>query len=340
MASPAFPPSSAFSFISQAAIARAIAAAGIFTTGNLFYVDPVNGNNLNDGKQAVATPGQQGTGPVQTLAAGYALLTSGNNDVLILIGNGAASGSARISSTFTWSKNAAHLVGVCSGSWVSQRARIAPPTTATAFANFFIVSGNGCVFSNVQWFQGFATGIAAEICMTVSGQRNVFVNCSIDGMGDTSASAGAASTTSRNLKITAGENLFRHCSIGIDTIARSVANYSVEFSGNCARNIFEDCIFPADATTATASYLYTAAAAAIDRYTLFKGCAFINALQSGGTSITGVATLAASSGGMLVFQDSWSVGSGNWGADATSKAQIYLAAPISTNAGGLATVAT
>ena len=99
-------------------IQQAIAGAGFGTTGNIYYLDPVNGLDTNNG--LLDTPvGQSGQGPVQTLAAGYALLRSGYNDVLVLIGNGQASGSARINS-FTWAKNAAHLMGVCAPSAVSQ----------------------------------------------------------------------------------------------------------------------------------------------------------------------------------------------------------------------------
>ena len=77
------------------------------TTGNVFYCDPVNGLDTNNG-QVPASGGVAGVGPVQSLAAGYALLRYGYNDVLVLIGNGQSSGSAHIHATFTWSKNAAH----------------------------------------------------------------------------------------------------------------------------------------------------------------------------------------------------------------------------------------
>ena len=78
---------------------------------------------------------------IKTLAAGYAFLRSGYNDVLVLIGNGAATGSARIA-MFTWAKNAAHLIGVCAPSAISQRARIANATTAG-----LTMTANSCAFS-------------------------------------------------------------------------------------------------------------------------------------------------------------------------------------------------
>ena len=227
------------------AIQAALAQAGIFTTGNLIYLDPINGLDTNDGlAPAQSTPGH---GPVATLAAGYALLRSGYNDVLVLMSNGQASGSARITS-FTWAKNAAHLIGVCAPSAVSQRARIANPTTAglTITANFFTLSGNGCTFQNLSFFQGAGagqTGIVAEILMTITGSRNAFFNVDFEGMGD---ATGATDSGSRCILISGGgqENYFKHCNVGLDTVERTNHNASVEIAGGGPRNIFEDCTFP------------------------------------------------------------------------------------------------
>ena len=140
------------------------------------------------------SPASPASGPVQSLAAGYNLLRSGYNDVLVLIGNGQSSGSARIHATFTWSKNAAHLIGVCAPSAISQRARIANGTARCRLSPISSWSrGNGCLFSNLSWFQGFAAGVAAEICMTITGQRNAFLNCDFEGMGDATGATDAGS---------------------------------------------------------------------------------------------------------------------------------------------------
>lgn len=320
-------------------IAAAIAAAGFGTTGKIYYCDPVNGLDTNNG-QLPYNSGAAGQGPVATLAAGYALLRSGYNDVLVLIGNGQSTGSARIT-TFTWSKNAAHLFGVCAPSQVSQRARIANPTTAglTITANFFTVSGNGCLFSNLSWFVGAGagqTGIAASICLTVSGQRNAFINCDIEGMGDTTASADAGS---RNILLSGGENYFSHCNIGLDTVARTNANASVEISSNAARNIFENCIFPIDSSDGLQYMLLVAAAAGMDRYVLFKGCLFLNALGSGSTILAQLFHMAASAGGIAILDINcgWI---GTALGDATTKAQVYTSGVTATNVGGKMIVAT
>ena len=328
-------PVGAFTPSAIAAIQQAINQMGLFTTGNVFYVDPVNGLDTNNGQSPVASNPPNGTGPTQTLAAGYAFLRSGFNDILVLIGNGASTGSARLTAGFTWSKNAAHLVGICAPSAVSQRARIANTTTGAAFANFFTVSGNGCRFQNVSWFQGFAAGVAAEICLTVSGQRNAFINCDIEGMGD---ATGAASATSRNILLSAGENIFQHCNIGLDTVARTGANSSVEVSGNAARNIFENCTFLFDSGDGATLGLLTAGAAALDRFILFNNCLFMNATQSGATAMATLCTLAATSGGWAVFHGCGLVGVTKiGGANATNDGQIAQTMPVASVSGGLST---
>lgn len=296
------------------------------TTGNVYYLNPNTGADTNVGTSPATA--------VKTLAAAYALCTAGNNDIVVLVGNGSTTATARLSAGFTWAKNATHLVGLCSESFLSLRARIAPTSGATAFANFFTVSASGCYFSNLQWFHGFGTGTTAQICMTVSGGRNTFYNCDLDGMGD---AASAQDTGSRNLLLqTTGENYFNHCSIGIDTVARTVANASVEFKGGCPRNVFEDCLFPIWATNAGVLGVYTAAAAASDRFQMFKRCVFVNSLKSGaGTAMTALSTLAASQGGLHYYKDCSLIGVSGWGTDATSKAQMYIDGYVPSNASGI-----
>lgn len=320
-------PLGAFTNLTVAAINAALAQAGLAaTTGNVYYLDPANGLDTNDGLTPTVTPG--GHGPVQTLSAGYTLLRSGKNDVLVLIGDGTTTATARLSAAFTWSKNAAHLIGVCSPAVMSQRARIAPTTTATAFKAFFTVSGNGCLFQNLQFFQGFATGTTAQICLTVSGTRNAFVNCHLAGMGD---AASAADSGSRNIKLTGGENYFNHCTVGIDTVARTNANASVEIASGAARNVFDSCIFPLMSTDGLQYALLGAAAAALDRFVLFRNCQFINAVGSTSVAIAELFHVAAAVGGVIVMDgNSMWVGVTAVG-DATTKALTYFGGGTATN---------
>ena len=316
----------ALSLTGAQAIQNAVATAGLGTTGNVYYLDPVNGQDGNLGNVPSSA--------VQTLAAGYALLTSGNNDVLVLVGNGASTASARVT-TFTWAKSACHLIGICAPSAISQRARIANPTTSglTMTANFFTVSGSGCLFQHISWFVGAGagqTGIAASICLTVTGSRNAFVNCDIEGMGD---STSATSSTSRNILITGGgENLFAHCNIGLDTVVRTNANASIELKAGTPRNSFENCTFLMWSSDGLQYFLYGAAAGCLDRWVLFKGCNFINSTKSGaGTACALAFVLAASAGGLVAFDATSGVYGVTAIGDATTKALTYVSGGTATN---------
>lgn len=306
---------------------------GIPMMGTPYFCDPANGSDGNDGTSPDSA--------VATLYRAHALMTAGQNDVCYLIGNGAASGSARLSTalaqsidstvtagTLVWSKNACHLIGVTAPTGVAQRARIAPPSgtyTVTTFgsANFVTVSAAGCIFANISLFNGFSTGGANQICWTDSGGRNYYWNVNFGGMGD---SGSAADAGSRSLKITGttGENTFVSCEVGLDTVTRSAANASLEFAGGTPRNTFIGCNFPFQTSAATPLGIIVSAAAGIDRWQKFDRCTFINNVQSTSTTMSGLSTLAASAGGLILMKDATLVGITEFGTDATSRGQVYV----------------
>lgn len=296
--------------------------------GNIYYVNAVTGSDTS------------GTGsssnPYATLAVAYAACVTGHNDVVIIIGNGTTAATARVDTAFVWSKDATHLFGFCSPTLYSQRARIAPTGATTAFANFFTVSGNGCLFQNIQWFHGFNTGTTAEICMTITGSRNVFLRCHIAGMGD---AASAADAGSRSLKIGSagsGENVFEDCVIGLDTVTRSAANASLELAGATPRNVFRRCEFPFMTSSATVLGILGTGADCLDRFNLFEQCTFMNAIKSSSTQMTVLASLTnAAPGGMLLFRQCSMIGATKFG-DTLALANSYLdMAAVSGSAGGL-----
>jgi hypothetical protein len=280
--------------------------------GNFYFVDYVNGADGNDGSSAT---------PMKTLQAAHDRCIDGNNDVVIIVGDGTATGSQRLSTTLTWTKNATHLFGMCSPTEYSQRARIAPVSGTTAFADFVTVSGSGCYFANFQVFDGFATGTTNQIAWADSGSRNVYQNVHFAGMGDTQS---ATDTGSRSLKLTGQESVFQNCTVGIDTVTRTVANASLEFASGATRHIFRECTFPFMTSSATVVGIKTAAASAIDRTIRFERCSFENAVGSTSTTMTGIAIMAASAGGLLLFKDCTAVGINNFGYDATTNGQCYI----------------
>lgn len=287
----------------------------IMGVGKVLYCDYANGSDsTGDGSAAK---------PYQTLATAYAATTTGKNDIVVIVGDGGTAATQRQTAAFTWSNSATHCIGVSSPSLYSQRARIAPTTTATAYTPLMTISGNGCLFANIQFWHGFTTGTATEIDLSITGSRNVFKNCHIAGIGDTTAGNGAGS---RCVKLaTGGENLFEDCVIGVDTVLRSAANASVEFASGTTRNVFRRCHFPFQTDDATVLGFIGSAAACMDRHQIFDNCLFVNAIKSTSTTMTALGTLAASAGGLLLFKDCALVGIGEFGSDATTLALCYVA---------------
>lgn len=264
--------------------------------GNYWFVNPITGADGNDG-----TPSQ----PLKTLSGALARCTAGNNDVVILIGNGTTAGSARESATLAWNKDATHLIGICGPTQISQRARIAA-TAGVNFTPLVNVTAKGCYFGNLSAFHGYAVA-SAQTCWVDAGERNYYGNVSFQGMGNATA---AAQTDGRSLVVGGtgglGENTFDGCSIGVDTVARGVANFSLELVNSTPRNIFRGCVFPMYATANTPVFVK---ATAVDRFNMFDRCSFINSVKSGsGTAILSGFSASGAIGGELFLKDCSFVG--------------------------------
>lgn len=319
---------------------------GIPFTGTYFFVDPVNGSDGNRGKTVQSA--------FQTLYKAHSMMTSGKNDVCYLISNGAASGSARLSTalaqtvdssatagTLNWTKDACHLIGVGAPACVSQRARIAPPSgvyTQSTFGsgNFVVVTGSGCYFANFSVFNGFSTGGVNQIAWTGNGSRNAYENVNIFGMADATSAADAGS---RSLKIGtggSGENLYTGCTIGGDTVTRSAANASLELAGATPRNRFVRCIFPFQTSSASVLGILGTGNGCVDRWNEFEDCTFMNNIKSTSTQMTALASFTtASPGGLLYFKNAAMVGITKFG-DTNALANSYVdMAAVSGSAGGL-----
>jgi len=318
---------------------------GIPLTGTYWFVDPAVGSDAYDGQSPET--------PFQTIYAAYAAAASGNNDVIVLIGNGSTSGTARMSvalassitssattGTITWAKNALHLIGVTAPTGVANRARFAPPTgtyTAATFGNngnMFNVTASGCIFANFSVFSGFSTGSASQVTWIENGGRNYYSSVQFGGFED-SASAGGANA--RALKVMGtGENTFVQCTIGQDTVQRSAANANLEFASATPRNKFINCDFPIFTSSATTLGIVGTGAGSIDRWNKFQTCLFFNAVDSTSTNLTVLASLNAAAGGSLVFNNSTLVGATKWG-DAGALANSFVDnAPPTAATSGLA----
>lgn len=289
-------------------------------TGNYFWVDETNGSDGNTGGPSDA---------LKTIGAAYAQCVSGNNDVVLL------TGTAHVSATLVWGKDKTHLIGLAPNLLSQARARISQ-TGSTVFTPLVSVTGSECIWRDIGTFHGFADA-STQIAVAITGGRNEFTRCLFGGMGNATAAAQAGG---RSLTISGstGENTFVDCQIGLDTITSSAANASLELLAATPRNVFRRCTFPRMTSSATTLMVKTTAAAAVDRFTIFDNCQFINAIQSTSTQMTVAFSMAASAGGMMLLHGCESIGSTKWG-DAGALAQMYIDMPLPTTAtGGLAIV--
>lgn len=252
-------------------------------SGNFFWVDESAGNDGNTG-------GPQD--PLATLTQALSLCTDGNNDVVFL------KGTVHVTATVAWSKSKTHLIGLSPELDSQARARISQ-TGSSVFTPLVNVTGSECIFKNIGAFHGF-NDASAQICWAEAGGRNQYFNCNFLGMANATAGAQAGS---RSLTVGAsgnGENTFHNCTIGLDTVARSTSNASLEFLGGSPRNVFRNCIFPA-LTSSGSAMMVKAAAAALDRWALFDNCAFVNCIESTGTAMAAAFIVDAAAGGAVLL---------------------------------------
>lgn len=253
------------------------------TQGNVWFVKPISGSDAYDGK----TPNTA----FATLSFALSMATANQNDIIYLFAesNTASATTDYQSATLTWNKDLVHLIGINASPMISQRSRIAQLSTVKTVENLFVLSANDCRIENIEVYQGVATSTAtAPVAFTVSGQRNHLVNCQFSGNGDTGGSTDTAGA--RSLVVSGSENLFENCYIGLDTVIRTTQVAEVALSGSPTRNIFKDCFI--STYTSTTAFLPVTVAATMDRFTIFKNCAFLAA-----ANITSAAAPAAVFGG-------------------------------------------
>ena len=229
---------------------------------NIYFVDPANGSDSN--------PGTSRQNPMKTVLAAYNKCVSGQNDIVAYI---AGTSGETLTAAFTWSKSYTHLVGLVAPVRTAQRARIFAPATGTQPV-LWTISGTGCIFKNIYWFNGTADAAALGLVL-VSGGRNYFENCHFAGPGHASnaINGGYALGFSGG----DGEHLMKNCTIGVSTIGAGTGWRNVALiSGYPPRLIFEDCNFTINASHKDAMIVEgTDGAWGID-YHLYKNCCFFN----------------------------------------------------------------
>jgi hypothetical protein len=268
--------------------------------GTVYYVDQQRGNDALDGLSP--------SNAMLTLSAVHAKMTANQDDTVLVFGS-TSSIAVRETATLSWSKDKCHIIGMNAFNRVSHRVSIRA-ASGSSLTPLMTVSAGGCVFMNLHLYQGYATD-EAQICLSVTGERNAWYNCHIAGGG---AALAAAHAGCRSLVLAGGsgqvgENYFNSCTIGLDTSTFDAANANIEITGHSPRNTFEDCdIITYTGSSGAARVFLLVGSGGIDRTTRFSRCRFINATRSSATAMTQAMSVHASAGGVVLLDDSWFLG--------------------------------
>ena len=276
--------------------------------GKTYFVSPYRTASATSG---VGNDGNSGAfnKPLKTFTAAYAKCTDGKGDLIYVMGdaNAAADITDDLSAGFTWAKNSVSLIGLCTPSVVSQRARIAQLSTATGISPLLNVTGSNCTFANFQIFQG-VDDATSLINVQVTGSRNYFDNVHFAGIGH--ATMSAAGSASLNLE-GGSENVFRRCTFGVDTITQDADGRNLTCDGAASRNLFEDCLFQSYISATGAAHVEIVDTTGIDRWLWFKNCLFVSESTNKTVDMAEVFVIPAGiSQGKIILQNCYAMNDG------------------------------
>jgi len=284
---------------------------GLPHVGNIYYVDPTNGSDT-------ANSGTSQNDALKTLRIAEDKTTDNNHDVVVIVPGEVGSGSGTAeTANITWDKDNTHLIGSSAPVALSNRARII--TTTDSVDPCITISGHGNTFRNVQ----FATyEDSNDVLINLTGDRNYFENVHFAGIG--SATCGDDSTARCLAMSGAAENRFVNCTFGMDTIARSTTNATVEFASASTRNIFEYCRFIMWADNVGPNHILFTGSSAIDRWIQFDNCTWYAFWTNDADKVTHVMDLAAqtATGHVLMTGRQIMVGFDDW--EATDSDRIFF----------------
>jgi hypothetical protein len=284
-----------------------------------FIVDPVNGDDDNDGDNFKK--------PLATWAEAEDRCTGDQHDAVFIV---AGDTSDSVATTITWDKDHTHLIGLSAPfPGIGQRCRIA----STAAAPALTVTSKGCIFKNFQVqnsYAGASGGVAA------SGAYNYWENVYFNGMNNASS---ANKATSYCLSLSGAENYFKNCTIGSVQLAMSSTNAPLIISNGA--NTFVGCRIQHYSET-TGNFLVALPAGTGGlSLLLFEDCVFYNQTVNWAAGSTDVFNVAQTGSFYVLLKDCVAIGGTNvaigWG---DSIAHIITNSPAPNAGGGLGAVVT
>lgn len=265
---------------------------GIPTTfGNYFYVDADGGDDANDGKSMKTAK--------KTVLAGYNLMASGNNDVLIL----SAAGAHAITAELAVAKNNVHFVGLgVTSRYFGQGTRLEMSSGGSANSGIILNTGKRNSFSNIKFFN---LDSSTSFAVVDAGEFSQWSHCEmLNGQN-------LSTVTDAHLLCEADSGYYVRCSIGSTQQGHGItgARGNVLFtrgivSGKaCRDSVFEDCLFPLYAASTAALQVKAVNANDIERMLLFRRCVFYTSAASSANQVDAITFDAALTVGDLLLED-------------------------------------
>lgn len=218
-----------------------------------------------------------------SLSAAYDATQSGNDDIVLLAGNG----SHVLDTALTISKSRIHFMGMDGGGRLLQQGARVENTDGTAAVWVVKNTGTRNTFKNIKFIQVDDDATSLTVFQE-GGEGTVFENCSFvfqvaDNLDQTDAYEfvmGGDSTT------------FKECTFGNDTLLTSAARAvmvmdQVTASQEAKSNYWKDCLWSINSSSATAHFIRVLANTDMKFSQTFIDCTFNAAL----TNSMGTATL-------------------------------------------------
>ena len=295
----------------------AIGSAGV---GRVFFVDPTNGADGNDGKSP--------TRPLATIARAYALANSNYNDTIVLSANAS---HAVDSGGLTVAKNRVNFISADFHGRVVQQGAKVQANSSTDTAAFVIKNtGTRNTFSGIKFIQT-STDAAALTVGQDGGEGALWDHCSfvfgvVDNLDQTTAHEFVAGSDSAT---------YNECLFGTETLLTSAARSvflidQVTTSQEFKSNILKDCTWMISSSSSTAVMIEVSATTDVLFTNLFRNPVFMASVDSaGGAAITNA--VKSASGlvkGTLNFYMPASFHCTNFCAGVTD--QVYIYGPSAT----------
>ncbi|MES2367699.1 MAG: hypothetical protein V4563_17615 [Pseudomonadota bacterium] len=261
--------------------------------GKYFFVDYTNGS---DGNTGLST-----TRPFKTVDKAYEEATSGNDDVIVLMG----SATHVLTEMLDVTKSRVHFVGMDGtfGRMYGQNAKLSIGVT-TAATDIAAVQNTGIrnSFSNIKFI---SNNTVAEGLYTFAegGEYTVFTNCEFYKSTDLDE------TTAAEFLANGDSTQFVGCTFGsladivADNCIRPCFKATAILAGKKLRdNVLVDCMFWRKAGGTEATMVYGANATDVERLLLLKNCSFISNALGAATPANAVGFGAAQTQGTVLLQ--------------------------------------